>query len=127
MRRSPTRLALVALAASSLGLAAVAPSRAAASIPVSGSVSPTSATLTPRIADGNVTLDGSGTHDWVGDLTGTSSIVVHLVEHSSGLITYQAFLTYTGTTPCGTGTVYFVSSGHRAVSGPDRRPGDDSR
>jgi hypothetical protein len=102
MRRSPTRLALVALAASSLGLAAVAPSRAAASIPVSGSVSPTGATLTPRIADGNVTLDGSGTHvPGFLDLYGHDSL-----RNRNGVFRFV---------------------GHRAVSGPDRRPGDDSR
>jgi hypothetical protein len=118
MQPSSKRLAAGALLATAIALAAAAPSGATASISVSGSAVPTSATLTARTADGNVILDGSGTHTWVGSLTGTSTIVVHLVEHPSGIVTYQGFLTFTGTTPCGTGTVHFVSSGSGSLPGP---------
>ena len=118
MRRSLTRIALAVFATASLGLAAAAPSGATTSISVSGSAVPTSAALTARTADGNVILDGSGTHAWVGSLTGTSVIDVHFVVHSSGIVTYQGFLTFTGTTPCGTGTVHFVSSGSGPFPGP---------
>jgi hypothetical protein len=114
MRSSLKMLAAGALAAVSIALATAAPSGATASISVSGSVVPTSAALTARTADGNVIFDGSGTHAWTGGLAGTSVIDVHFVVHSSGIVTAQGFLTFTGTTPCGTGTVHLVTS----VSGP---------
>ena len=118
MQHSLKRLAAGAVLATSIALAAAAPSGATGSIAVAGSVIPTSAALTARTADGNVILDGSGTHAWVGSLTGTSVIDVHFVVHSSGIVTYQGFLTFTGTTPCGTGTVHFVSSGSGPFPGP---------
>jgi hypothetical protein len=108
------RLAAGALAATSIALAAAAPSGATAAISVSGTVVPTSAVLTARTADGNVIFTGSGTHAWTGSLAGTSEIDVHFVVHSSGIVTAQGFLTFTGTTPCGIGTVQLVAS----VSGP---------
>jgi hypothetical protein len=63
-------------------------------------------------------FSGSGTHAWTGSLTGTSVIDVGLVVHPSGILTYQGFLTFTGTTPCGTGTVHLVSSGSGPFPGP---------
>jgi hypothetical protein len=65
-----------------------------------------------------VIIAGSGTHAWTGSLTGSSVIDVHFVVHPSGIVTYQAFLTFTGTTPCGTGTVRLVSSGSGPFPGP---------
>src|SRR6266581_3582208 len=112
------RLAASALLATSIALGAAAPSGATASMSVSGSVTPTSAALSARTADGNVIFTGSGTHAWTGNLSGASEIDVHFVLHSSGLVTYQAFLTLTGTTPCGIGTVHFVSSGRGPFPGP---------
>jgi hypothetical protein len=114
VRPSLKRLAVGALLATAIALAAAAPSGATASIAVSGSVVPTSAALTARTADGNTIITGSGTHDWAGSLTGTSVIDVHFVVHPSGAVTAQGFLTFAGTTPCGTGTVHLVAS----VSGP---------
>lgn len=114
MQPSLKRLAAGALAATSIALAAAAPSGATAAISVSGTVVPTSAVLTARTADGNVIFTGSGTHAWTGSLAGTSEIDVHFVVHSSGIVTAQGFLTFTGTTPCGIGTVQLVAS----VSGP---------
>ena len=118
MQPSLKKLALAALLAASIALAAAAPSRATESIAVAGSAVPTSTALTARTADGNVILDGSGTHAWTGSLTGTSVIDVHLVVHSSGIVTYQGVLAFTGTTPCGMGTVHFVSSGSGPFPGP---------
>lgn len=118
MRPSVKRLAAGALLATSIALAAAAPSGAAGSIAVAGSAVPTSAALTTRAADGNLIIVGSGTHNWTGSLTGTSVIDVHFVVHPSGVVTYQGFLTFTGATPCGTGTVRLASSGSGPFPGP---------
>jgi hypothetical protein len=118
MQRPLRKLAIAALAVASIVLATAAPSGATPSTAVAGSAVPTSQALTARTADGNVIIAGSGTHAWTGGLTGTSVIDVHFVLHPSGNLTYQAFLTFTGTTPCGTGTVLFVSSGSGSLPGP---------
>jgi len=112
------RLAITAPAVACVVLAAATPSGATSSIAVAGSALPTSTVLIPRLAGGNVILEGTGTHAWSGGLTGTSTINVHFVEHPTGTITYQAFITFTGTTPCGAGTVYLASSGSGPLPGP---------
>jgi hypothetical protein len=118
MRPSLKRLALVGAVAACLALAAAAPSSATQSIAVSGDVVPTSATLIPRLAGGNVMIDGSGTHVWTGSFTGTSVVETHLVIHPSGLMTVQAFLTFSGTTPCGSGTLRFTAAADGPFPGP---------
>ena len=118
MTPSPRKLAVAALVAACTALAAAAPSSAAASIAVSGDVVPTSATLIPRFADGNVLIDGFGTHAWTGSFTGTSVVETHFVIHSSGLVTVQAFLTFSGSTPCGAGTVRFAAAADGPFPGP---------
>jgi len=99
------KLWIAALTAAVFALAAAAPSGAAGSITVAGSAVPTTTNLNLRTADGNTLFSGSGTHTWTGSLTGTSVIDVHFVAHPSGNVTYQGFLTFTGATPCGAGTV----------------------
>ncbi len=118
MQLSLKRLAAGAVLATAMALAAATPSGATPSIAVAGSALPTGATLSARTADGNLIIEGSGTHVWTGSLTGTSVIDVRFVVHSSGIVTYQGFLTFTGTTPCGTGTVQLVSSGNGPFPGP---------
>jgi len=118
MQPSIESLAAVALLATALALATAAPSGATGSIPVAGSAAPTSVSLTSTTAGGNVLIAGSGTHAWAGSLTGTSAIDVHFVVHPTGIVTYQGFLTFTGTTPCGAGTARFVSSGSGPFPGP---------
>jgi hypothetical protein len=112
------KLWIAALTAAVFALAAAAPSGAAGSITVAGSAVPTTTNLNLRTADENTLFSGSGTHTWTGSLTGTSVIDVHFVAHPSGNITYQGFLTFTGATPCGAGTVHFVSSGSGPFPGP---------
>jgi hypothetical protein len=112
------KLAVAGLAAACMALAAAAPSSATPTIAVSGDVVPTSATLIPRFADGNVLIDGSGTHAWAGSFTGTSVVETHFVIHSSGLVTVQAFLTFSGSTPCGAGTVRFAAAANGPFPGP---------
>jgi hypothetical protein len=118
MQRPPRTLPIAALAAAVFALAAAPPSGAAESITVAGSVVPTSAALTVRTADGNTLISGSGTHAWTGSLTGTSVIDVHFAVHPAGKVTYHGFLTFTGTTPCGTATVHLVSFGSGPFPGP---------
>lgn len=118
MQRPLRKLSLAALAAAFLALAAAAPSGATGSVAVAGSAFPTTTNLDIRTADGNTLFSGSGTHAWTGSLTGTSVIDVHFVVHPSGGVTYQSFLTFTGSTPCGTGTVHLVSSGSGPFPGP---------
>jgi hypothetical protein len=101
-----------------MALAAAAPSSATPPIAVSGDVVPTSATLIPRFADGNVLIDGSGAHAWTGSFTGTSVVETHFVIHSSGLVTVQAFLTFSGSTPYGAGTVRFAAAANGPFPGP---------
>lgn len=120
MQRSVKRLGAGALLAMSIALAAAAPSGAGAtgSIAVAGTAIPSNPDLTARTAGGNAIIAGTGTHAWTGSLTGTSVIDVHFVLHSSGIVTYQGLLTFTGTTPCGTGAVNLVSSGSGQFPGP---------
>jgi hypothetical protein len=118
MRSSLKRMAAGALVATSIGLAVAGRSAATSSIAVAGSAVPTSAALTARTADRNVIIAGSGTHAWTGSLTGTSAIDVRFVVHPAGILTYQGFLTFTGTTPCGTGTFHLASSGNGPFPGP---------
>jgi hypothetical protein len=118
MQRPLRKWPLAALAAAFVTLVAAAPSGATGSIAVAGSLIPTSADLTVRTADGNLIFAGSGTHALTGSLTGTDAIDVHFVVHSSGIVTARGLLTFTGTTPCGTGTVHFVTSSSGTFPGP---------
>jgi hypothetical protein len=118
MRETLRKRAIAALAATSVVLLAATPSVASSSTAVSGLVAPTSTDLTARTAGENLLIAGSGTHSWTGSLTGTSGIDVHFVVHPSGVVTYQGFLTFTGTTPCGSGTIRLVSSGSGPFPGP---------
>lgn len=118
MQRPLRKLSIFAVAAALVALAAAVPSEATDSVAVAGSAVPTSSALTVSTADGNTLIAGSGTHSWTGSLTGTSVIDVHFVLHPNGLVTFQGFLTFTGATPCGTGTVHFVSSGSGQFPGP---------
>jgi hypothetical protein len=118
MQPSLRKLSVAGLAAAAIALAAAAPSSSTPSIAVSGDAVPTSATLIPRFAGGNVLFDGSGTHAWTGSFTGTSAVKTHLVIHSSGKLTIQAFVTFTGSTPCGSGTVRLAAAGNGAFPGP---------
>jgi uncharacterized membrane protein len=114
MHRSLRTLALAAM----LSLAAAAPATAAPQAASAGSFTPTGQTLTIRTAGGNTIIDGTGTHSWSGSLTGTSVVDVHFVIHPDGTLTFQGFVTFTGSTPCGDGTVTFEAQGAGPVPGP---------
>lgn len=119
MHRLLRWLSIAVMAAVFVAFATAAPSGAGDSIAVAGSVVPTSVSpLVPRVAGENLIFDASGTHAWTGDFTGTSTIDVHFAVHSLQTLTYQGLITFTGTTPCGTGTVNFESSGQGAFPGP---------
>jgi len=109
---------MIGTAALSLALLAAAPSGASSSISIAGSVTPTSGTLNERAADGNIVVDAVGTHAWTGGFTGTSTIDVHFVIHSDGQVTYQGLITFTGSTPCGTGTTQLEDEGSGTFPGP---------
>lgn len=113
------KLARVGMAAASFALLAAAPSAASSSTAISGAVAPTSTTFTSvRTADGNTVIEGFGTHAWSGGLSGTSTLNVHFVIHSDGQVTYEGHITFTGRTPCGTGTVRFDAQGSGPFPGP---------
>ena len=119
MQRSPLRMVVAAVATLTVTLAVAAPSGAARSASVSGSVAPTSANFFPTpLPDGNVLVGFTGTHSWTGSFTGTSTIEGQLLETPTGQITYLAFITFTGSTPCGYGTVSFISTGSGPLPGP---------
>jgi hypothetical protein len=114
----PGRLWIGALAAA-LSLIAAAPSTASTSVGVAGSITPTSTTYTSVRSDGgNTIIDGFGTLAWSGDLTGTSVVYVHFVIHADGQVTYEGHITFTGTTPCGSGVVQFEAQGQGPFPGP---------
>jgi len=106
-----SRTVLAALATAAVALAAAASSAASPPVEISGDLIPTSATLVPGQEGANVVLDGVGTHAWTGSFTGTSSIAVELVVHPSGVSTFRATVTFTGTTPCGPATIRFLTTG----------------
>jgi hypothetical protein len=119
MELSLKKVSLTALTATAVALVAAVPSPASSSIAVAGGAVPTSTTFTSvRSADGNTLVEGFGTHAWTGDLAGTSTVNIHFVIHSDGQLTYQGFGTFTGTTPCGTGTFDVVASGSGPFPGP---------
>jgi len=118
MKAALRRLTAGAVLASAIALAAAATSSATGSIAVAGDVLPTSTNLTTRTAGDNLLFDGTGTHAWAGSLTGTSVVDVHFVVHPSGVVTYQGVVTFTGTTPCGTGTVRLNATGSGPFPGP---------
>jgi hypothetical protein len=113
-----SKLSVIATAAVVAALAMAAPSGAGSSIAIAGSIVPTGATLTERAADGNVIIDAVGTHAWTGGFTGTSTVDVHFVIHSDGQVTYQGLITFTGTTPCGPGTIQLEDEGSGTFPGP---------
>ncbi len=111
MHPAVTKLAVTTLAAATVALLPGG-ALAATPIPVSGSLVPTSAIYSPpRMADGNIIVEGHGSHAWTGSFTGTSTVDVRIVERDSGQATFLGFVTFTGSTPCGTGTVRFVTVG----------------
>jgi hypothetical protein len=114
MHRSLRTFALAA----TLALAAAAPATATPPTSAAGTFTPTGQSLTIRTAGGNTIFDGSGTHVWSGSLTGTSVIDVHFVIHPDGTLTFQGFVAFTGSTPCGEGTVTFLTQGSGPVPGP---------
>jgi hypothetical protein len=112
------RPAPIVLALAVGALVAVTAARAADSITVAGAVAPTGMTLSARTAGENLMFDGSGTHDWSGSLSGTDTIDVHFAVHSLQTVTYQGLITFTGSTPCGNGTIRFAASGSGLFPGP---------
>lgn len=118
MHLSHRRLAAAGFLALMVGLTAAAPSGASSSISVAGSIAPTSATFNEQPADGNLVVDAVGTHSWTGSLVGTSTVTTHFVIHSDGRLTYQGHITFTGSTPCGTGTIDLENEGSGTFPGP---------
>jgi hypothetical protein len=119
MHRVLRRLCVTLVVALAVASVVASPSGAKdASIPVGGSLSPTSAILVPRAAGENLVFDATGTHAWAGSFTGTSTIETHFVVHNLETLTYEGVVTFTGATPCGTGTVQFNVSGSGPFPGP---------
>jgi hypothetical protein len=63
-----------------------------------------------RQADGNVLADETQSGLVTGTFTGTIQSTGRLIIHADGRVDVYAFVTFTGTTPCGSGTVLFVGS-----------------
>jgi hypothetical protein len=114
MKRSLRSLALAAV----LALAAATTATAAPPGNATGNFTPVSQTLTVTTVDGYTFVHEITTHAWSGTLDGTSVIDVHFVVSPSGTLTYVGLGTFTGTTPCGSGTVRFFTAGSGPVPGP---------
>lgn len=69
-----------------------------------------------RIADGNTFLDVTASGTLTGTLSGAITYHVEEVVHEDGSVNFHGFGTFTGTSPCGTGTTAFEDNG----SGPTR-------
>jgi hypothetical protein len=118
MHLSLRKLSVTATAAVAAGLAMAAPSGAGSSIAVAGNIVPTGGTLSQRAADGNILVDAVGRHTWTGGFAGTSTVEVHFVIHPNGQVIYQGLITFTGSTPCGTGTIRLEDQGSGTFPGP---------
>jgi hypothetical protein len=91
-------------------VAAAAPPAQAAG---SGTITGIAITL-ERIAGGNTFLDVTASGALTGAFSGAITYRVEEVVHADGSINFHGFGTFTGTSPCGTGTTAFVDTG----SGP---------
>ncbi len=118
MRFTRMSLCTAATAAGLAALVVASPAAARVSTTVAGTAVPTSASFAARVAGDNVLIDATGTHAWAGSFVGTSTITTHFVEHADGTLDFQGFITFTGSTPCGTGTVTFNAAGQGAFPGP---------
>jgi len=67
-----------------------------------------------RIADGNRFLDVTASGTLTGTFSGGFTYSLAEVVHEDGSVNFHGFGTFTGTTPCGTGTTAFEDNG----SGP---------
>ena len=101
-----------------LTLVAAAPATAAPAGSASGTFTPVGQTLTVKTVDGYIFVHEIATHAWSGTLSGTSVLDVRFVVDPSGFLTYAGLGTFTGTTPCGAGTVRFLTAGSGPVPGP---------
>jgi hypothetical protein len=112
MQLSPKRIMVTALVALSVGLCGAAPAAASHVIAAQGSLVPTSAIFSPpRLVGSDVVIGFTGTHQWSGSFTGTSTISGFLVQHPSGTAEFLGFATFSGITPCGRATVRVVTWG----------------
>jgi hypothetical protein len=85
--------------------------------PAAGAGTATPAVLTNvQLADGNVVADFTQQGVIAGTFTGTFTVVGHVITHPDGTTNADAFVTFTGTTPCGAGTVVFQANS-RTVAG----------
>lgn len=64
-----------------------------------------------RVADGNVFFKQAPTGTLTGAFAGTFTAEISAVIHPGGDINFHGFITLTGTTPCGPGTVVFHVEG----------------
>ena len=111
MQLSPRKIVATAFVVGAAALCTVAPASASAAIPVQGHLAPKTATFYPKPVGSDLILGFTGTHDWSGSFTGTSTIVGYLVLHASGEAEFRALVTFRGDTPCGNRTVRFVTAG----------------
>jgi len=113
MHLSRRTLSAACLGAVALTLAAAASAAPSSSIAVAGFALPTPTPPTSvRSADGNMIFEFTrAPHTWSGGLTGTSTVDVRFVVHSSGGFTFESLGTFTGTTPCGTATLQLAGQG----------------
>jgi hypothetical protein len=96
------------------GLLLAQPIAASSPQPASGTATVVTTTFTapPRLADGNVILEATQTGVVTGTFSGTFVENVRLVQHPSGLTTFEGTATLTGTADgCGTGTIPFHLEG----------------
>jgi hypothetical protein len=99
----------LAAAATALGFATASgadPPQQATGSGVVGAPVPTNV----RQADGNVLADITQSGVLTGTFSGTIQTTGRLIIHADGRVDVYGFVTFTGATPCGSGTVLFVGS-----------------
>jgi hypothetical protein len=71
-----------------------------------------------RLADGNVFLEQFVSNTMTGTFNGTLAGEIRATLHPNTNADFHGFMTFTGTTPCGTGTVVFAVEGKGTVAPP---------
>jgi hypothetical protein len=85
---------------------ATSPAQATGSGTIAGGV-----TTVDRIADGNTFLEVTASGTLTGTFTGAVTYHLKEVVHEDGSVNFHGFGTFTGTSPCGTGTTAFEDNG----------------
>jgi hypothetical protein len=103
MKVAATVIATAAVMALAVGVAAAAP------LPASGTGTAGAPVFSDvHMADGNLVADFAQTGTIVGTFDGTFETTGRVIVYADGRAVVHGFVDFTGTTPCGAGSVTFV-------------------